>query len=388
VGGAVSALGQPTTEANGTIDIGVNSAGNTVTLAYTGSGQTSDRILNLVGRTGGLILDQSGSGLLTFTRNLTFPGVAGQDNRKTITLQGSGNGKLGGTIANSSTGTAGQLATSVTKTGSGIWTLSGDNTYTGPTTVSTGKLLIHGNQGLASGATSVAPNATLGGSGTMGGNVTVATNGKLEFDLTTPPGSHNPLDLVAGRTFTFLGASTLTITSAGGASPGQYILVSAPGGFSGIAPATVNLPPDWVASVSIVGNDLVLNVTSAGPSSSYGDWQTANGTNQPVDGDHDGDGVLNGIEWFVHGGTDSSTADASPGVFSNASGLMVIWTKDNAFTGAYGTAFVVESGDTPLGPWTAETMPGRVSIVGNEVRYTFATPLPQRKYAQLKVTGP
>jgi hypothetical protein len=248
---------------------------------------------------------------------------------------------------------------------------------------------VNGDQTNASGAVTVAANATLGGRGTLGGNTTVSANGRLEFNLSTPAGSHDALDLAAGRAFSFAGASTLTITSGGGAAPGRYTLVTSPGGFTGSAPATLNLPASWIATVSIDGNNLVLDVTSTGtPGASYADWQAANGTAQAVDGDHDGDGVRNGIEWFVHGGTDSSTADAAPGVFSNASGLMVIWTKNEAFTGAYGSAYVVESGDTPLGPWTAETSPGQVSIVGNEVRYTFATPLPQRKYAQLKVIMP
>jgi autotransporter-associated beta strand protein len=59
----------------------------------------------------------------------------------------------------------------------GTWVLSGANTYTGTTTVSGGKLLIEGNQSLATGAVTVASGATLGGNGWIGGAITV--NGTL-----------------------------------------------------------------------------------------------------------------------------------------------------------------------------------------------------------------
>jgi len=255
VGGGVSAVGAPTTAANGTIAMG--STTTTATLIYTGTGDQTDRVINLTGTTGGAILDQSGaSGLLKFTSNFTATGAGA----KTLTLQGStaGTGEIAGAIANSTTTTA------VTKLGTGRWILSGPNTYTGTTTVSAGKFFINGNQSTATGTVSVSANATLGGTGTIGGSTTIATNGKLEFDLSTNAGSHDKLELASGKTLTFSGASTLTITSSGGASPGTYTLVSAPGGITGNAPAALNLPADWAATVSKIGNNLVLDVTYTG----------------------------------------------------------------------------------------------------------------------------
>ncbi len=64
-GTASSSLGAPTTAANGTIAVG--SAGFGATLRYTGAGETTDRVVNLAGTTGGATLDQSGTGLLKFT---------------------------------------------------------------------------------------------------------------------------------------------------------------------------------------------------------------------------------------------------------------------------------------------------------------------------------
>jgi autotransporter-associated beta strand protein len=154
----------------------------------------------------------------------------------------------------------------ISKTGGSTWTLSGNNSYTGTTTVSAGKVFINGDQSAATGDVTVAINATLGGTGTIGGNTAIANNGRLEFDLSTAAASHDSLELAATRTLTFSGASVLTITTSGGASPGTYTLVNAPGGIIGNAPspASVNLPEDWEATAEISGNNLVLIVTSTG----------------------------------------------------------------------------------------------------------------------------
>jgi fibronectin-binding autotransporter adhesin len=67
----------------------------------------------------------------------------------------------------------------VAKTGSGTTIFSGNNSYGGTTSVSAGRLLIHGNQSSATGAITVAGGATLGGRGTAGGAVTVLGSGIL-----------------------------------------------------------------------------------------------------------------------------------------------------------------------------------------------------------------
>ncbi len=102
----------------------------------TGTGETTDRVINLAGTTGGATIDQSGTGLLDFTSNLTATGVGS----KTLTLQGStsGTGEIDGAIVNNST----TNKTSLVKAGTGTWTLAASNTYSGTTAVNAGALLL------------------------------------------------------------------------------------------------------------------------------------------------------------------------------------------------------------------------------------------------------
>lgn len=156
-GSATSNFGAPTTVATGTIAIGAGAAG---TLRYTGGGETTDRVIDLAGTSFGATLDQSGGGELKFTSNLTATGLGS----KTLTLQGSsaGSGEISGAIVdNSLTSTTGLI-----KTGSGTWILSGDNSYTGTTSVNGGELVIDGN--ISTSGASVNAGGTLSGTGTVG----------------------------------------------------------------------------------------------------------------------------------------------------------------------------------------------------------------------------
>ncbi len=234
---ASSSLGAPTTAANGTIAIGTANTGGT--LLYTGSGETTDRILSLAGTTGGATLDQSGTGLLKFTSNLTAPGTAAMDNRKTLTLQGSttGTGEISGSIVDSTLGTSGQLTTSLTKAGTDTWTLSGANTYSGTTLISGGTLQI-GNGGASGtlGSGGVTDNATLtfnrsdavtvsnviGGTGavTQAGSGTTTLSGANSYSgLTTISAGILQLGAAGGATNTPLGTNAAgTTVSATGAA--------------------------------------------------------------------------------------------------------------------------------------------------------------------------
>lgn len=304
---------------NGNSVFGANNSG---TLEYTGGAASSDRTFEIGGRlvtnTGGGTIANNGIGALVFTAATFNDTIASITATRTVTLGGSNtdNNEIQGIIQDNVAST-GRVA--LTKSGDGTWTLSGPNTYTGNTTVSAGSLFINGDQSTAAGNLSVSANATLGGTGTIGGNTTIAADGRLEFDISTNAASHDKLDLAATRTLTFSAASVLTITSPGGATPGTYTLATAPGGISGVAPAILNLPVDWVATVEIdgTGNDLLLIVTETGtPSSSpfdtWADGTFANGTltDKTPTGDDDSDGLSNLLEFAF--GTDPTVSDAGP----------------------------------------------------------------------------
>jgi autotransporter-associated beta strand protein len=99
----------------------------------------------------------------------------------------------------------------VTKTGSGVEIFDGNNTYTGPTTVMTGTLLVDGSQ--PSSNVTVAAGATFGGSGTVG---TVTTSGAIipeGLPLMTPGILHaSSVTFNTGSSLTFI-LNTATVGS-------------------------------------------------------------------------------------------------------------------------------------------------------------------------------
>jgi autotransporter-associated beta strand protein len=140
-GKASSSLGAPKTDADAEIMISGGS-----TLVYTGKGETTDRNLNLPGAGDTITLDQSGTGLLKLTSSFV---MSGYGENKTVVLAGSstGTGELAFDIDNVYD-RKNKATTSLTKSGTGTWTLSGTNTYTGPTTVKQGTLLLTKAQSL------------------------------------------------------------------------------------------------------------------------------------------------------------------------------------------------------------------------------------------------
>lgn len=97
---------------------------------------------------------------------------------------------LGSTLADK----GGGVTNSVTKTGAGTTTIAIANSYSGGTIVNNGKLIVNNTSGsgTGSGAVLVKNTATLGGSGTIGGNVTIENGG------TYSPGNSPGLQTVSG----------------------------------------------------------------------------------------------------------------------------------------------------------------------------------------------
>lgn len=95
---------------------------------------------------------------------------------------------------------------SIEKTGTGLWRLTGANTYSGTTTVSAGQLIVNGvHTGL--GAVTVASDATLSGMGTLPGNVVLRSGAMLLPGDTTI----NNKVLTVGGTVTLQSGSSMTV---------------------------------------------------------------------------------------------------------------------------------------------------------------------------------
>ncbi|MDB5296308.1 MAG: hypothetical protein JWO31_2291, partial [Phycisphaerales bacterium] len=297
VGGSASSnLGAPATAAAGVISLG--GTGSSGTLVYTGTGETTDRTVNLAGTTGGGTIDQSGTGLLKFTTNLTAGAGTTGDQRKTLTLQGSaaGTGEFAGIIADSPAGAAGQLATAVTKSGTGAWTLSAANTYTGTTTLTAGRLLVANaaslggttagtvvNSGaqveLANGLTVAGETISLNGPGT--GTGTGANRGALQAAAGATATWAGPVTVASntGR----VGAQangTLTISGAiGDASANRGLLVSAEGGTGVVVLSGANT---YGGTTGIIRGTLRLGAAGSVPAATVLDVHSALGVTDPA----------------------------------------------------------------------------------------------------------
>lgn len=124
--------------------------------------------------------------------------------------------------------------------GSGTTSLNAANSYTGETRVEFGTLLINGAQSAATGAVSVLSNATLGGSGTTGGAVSVLAGGIVA------PGSSLGT-LTVNNTFSLDNASILSFAL----NPAN---ATVGGGINDLISGVTDLTLDGVLDVSGAGD--------------------------------------------------------------------------------------------------------------------------------------
>ncbi len=203
------ALGTATVEVNGqfcTTHLDLDGSGGNLTISNTiilhgrgnphGSNLTQE-LVNVAGNnsitsgTSGLqimsggadFLIQSDSGKLTINCNII--NNTGNSNARYFYLRGAGEGEVTGNVGINGTGTGPFY---LIKTGSGTWTLSGSNSYSGDTTVDAGVLRLKNSHALP--ATSAAVIASGGGN-----------TGRIELD-----GSSSPLTL--SHTITLQGRSS------------------------------------------------------------------------------------------------------------------------------------------------------------------------------------
>jgi autotransporter-associated beta strand protein len=193
----------------------------------------------------------------------------------------------------------------VTVDSSGIWILTGTNTYSGNTVINAGTLELTGSASIANsplisvtnGATfdvsglsatfNLASNQTLGGSGTINGNVTsggtispgpsagtlntltfnnnLTFNGNLVFEVNTSLAQSN--DVISATSITNAGTGTLTVTNLGpNLTVGeQFYLFNQP--VPNGSALTISSPPGvtFTNHLALNGSIIVLSVVSINP---------------------------------------------------------------------------------------------------------------------------
>lgn len=109
---------------------------------------------------------------------------------RTLTLDGTSTAAntIAGVVSDNGVGVM-----TLNKTGTGTWILSGENTYTGDTTISAGKLRINGSTSSKSNFR-VTTGGSLNGSGTVGGNTLINSGGALA------PGNSSGVLTISGNT--------------------------------------------------------------------------------------------------------------------------------------------------------------------------------------------
>ena len=132
-------------DGSGTVTIGTGSTSGVLT--YVGAGENSNRLIQLAGTTASTVIEANGSGAIRLSNVVNAAtGTSG----KTLTLRGFSNdaNEIGSVLADNP---AGGVLT-VSKSEAGTWILSGQNTYTGTTTISQGALGIGANSTPLAGA--------------------------------------------------------------------------------------------------------------------------------------------------------------------------------------------------------------------------------------------
>jgi autotransporter-associated beta strand protein len=302
----------------------------TATLEYIGTTDSStNKVIqigtNVATNTGNAtILNNSTTGKLTFTAT-TFNAAPSVTVARALTLGGSYTGaanEIQGTIRDNNTGGGGTV--SLTKTGASTWKLTGNNTYTGDTTVNSGVLAVNG--------TSIPNTGKL-----------VINGGKVDLANTETVGT-----LFFGTVQQKAGNYTSADPSANFTGSGTLTVLSGPPGFS-----------SWITGTFANG---VVPLDKRGPHD-----------------DPDNDGISNLVEYAI-AGHDPTVGNPAISTF-NAGTLSFTKRLD-----ATGITYAIESSTLlSAGSWATLPKPPVVESP-SAISYPFTPGTPVQNFARLKVT--
>lgn len=320
----------------------------------------------------------SDGGNLTLAGNITTSPSTGA---RTLLLGGTASGSVTGNISDNSASNV----VSLTKNGSGTWTLSGTNTYTGATTVSSGRLIVSGTftSNITANGGTLVPNNTPATTGnltlnsganlearpgtdtlTIGNNVTLAGN----LNLIADPG------IPTGTTFTIVNK-----TSAGAVS----------GTFASKPQGSTFTTSGYTWQISYTGGDgNDVTVTTASNLSPIEQWrQTHFGSttnNDTTDSNNDGESNL--LEYATGQNPLSSTRTTTT-LTKNGNLLDFIYIKNKSATDV---TYTVEWSDTlSNNSWSSANVTTIQSDNGSTQQIKASMPAGiTRRFARLKITSP
>jgi len=347
-----------------------------------GTGTTGVTIENLSGNNtlNGTITRNGALNFLSNSGKLTIQSAIG-DTNNSVNLQGNGDGELKGSIT---------LAFSLNKSGNGTWTLSAPSTYTTPTTISAGKLI------LTNSITSPITATTSGilapqGSPSTSSNLNITTTGLLEAQSNTT--------LTVGGSITLAGQLDVIAPPNLAANTSHTILnKTSPGAITG---TFLNKPEastftasgyNWrITYVGGDGNDTTITIV---PPSAIATWRqlhfgTSANTNFAADtADPNNDGEPNLLE-FATGQNPHAPTRTLTSLSKTPTGLEFTYTRSKSAADE-GYLFTIEYSDTLAAPWT-NLGPGN-SLTATDTHQTLKASIPispaTRRFVRLKVSSP
>ena len=321
-----STAGNTTVQTNGLLELADNvTCGEPLSLQGNNTAASAERIVNVSGDntlSGNIAPGPGGDkhGLRSDAGKLTIAGniEGAASGNRFFYLRGDATGEITGNIL------AGIGNTSLLKEGTGTWTLSGANTYTGTTTVSAGTLHL--------------------AAGSFTSAITVSNGAFLGFTLGSTVTSTSTLTLDSGSAVKITGIPTLP----------SYTLFTAASPITGTPVLDAAIPG---YSLVVDGNSLKLNAAGG---SGFSTWITgtfANGNTVPggqqgANDDPDKDGISNLVEYAV-AGLDPTVSNGAVGALT---GLTLTFTKRTPL--ATDISYIIETSPNLLNPWTAQVTHG------------------------------